>query len=212
MMRRRRFGTRRAKRRTSWLSGISSLGCATPLSIRRCNEVEVVTTDIFELLTVQADVLPGTSQGVGEMTLLRLVGELQIGCTTDPASASGGTALVLISEGIYLADAGQDGAVLIKTPGDVFDMTSKDWIWTRTSCIPFNSVSVREHKLAFSGEGAHIDITVKRKIRREESLIYAVDIALDQNAPTFVADGSGHQTTTVFPYIFGALRALVALP
>lgn len=210
MIRRRRV--LRQRRKTCWLSG-SNPGCATGLSIERCNG-EAHPFDVFTLVLNPADALPGEVNSVSEVTLLRLVGEQVVGISCDPPAGADLRGTVQISEGYFIADT-NDAAFVGKDPSNVNDQSSKDWLWRRTSYFTLGIVTspfVRMNDEQPFGN-AHIDVRVKRKVRKQEGIFHAVHALLDSGATSPLIFGAGAwDVTAVVPFAYGSMRALVMLP
>jgi len=212
-MRMRRRRVVRARRKTAWMSG-SNPGCVTPLSIFLCNN-EAQRPDVFTVIENPSDVLPGLVSSVSEVTLLRLVGEQIVGIRIESGS-SGGTGAAVVAEGFYIADTEAGVLNSIKDPGAAIEQSSGDWLWRRTQVFPLDTV----RRVMLTGDisavaTSHIDVKVKRKLRKEEGIFYAVKVLLDNGTTSplvFTNIGGGFDVNNVVPFAVGSVRALVALP
>jgi len=196
------------------LSG-SNPGCATNLRVSSCSS-EDPSIDVFTVLENPFDPLAGVVSSVSEVTLLRLVGEQFVGFDVDAAAGTGGTFNMIFCEGYYIADTAS-GLTLAKDPSSAAEQSSSDWLWRRTTIfanqVLSGSTNQCNDRAVLSGGGSpHIDVQVKRKMRKEESIFYAVVSMFDQTVPPFQAVGGGIALADVFPYAYGSVRCLVALP
>jgi len=208
-MRRRLMRSRvRPRRKTEWLSAVSG-GCLTAIDQVRCDG-EVLDPAVFTLIDNPVDAVPGEVTAVGEVTALRIVGSLFLSSFTT-ATTNAHVAVFMWHLGIYLSDSDANGAVLVKSPADVDDASSKDWLWRSTwmshHIITFGGGSIIQSNVINGGgePTRHIDIKVKRRLRKEETIILAVDVLWDDLQ-------SGSTPATQNHLIGGDLRALVALP
>lgn len=208
MRRRMRTFRRPSRRKTEWLSAVSG-GCLTELTAVRCDG-EVLDPAVFTLIDNPTDAVAGEVTAVGEVTALRIVGSLFLASQITSAS----NAVVgqwMWHLGMYVTDSDAGGAILVKSAADVNDAASKDWMWRATwmsgTLLTFGGGTVLQNNVTLGGGEAtrHIDVKVKRKLRKEETIILVVDILWDDL-------GSGTTPTTQNHYIGGDLRALVALP
>jgi len=211
--RRRRGFARRMRRKMTWLSG-SNPGCNTRLSISDCSS-ENPNIDVFTVVENPFDPLAGVVSSVSEVTLLRLVGEQFVGFVVNPGAGNGGTFNIIFCEGFYIADTAS-GLTLAKDPSSAAEQSSSDWLWRRTTVFANNVLSgsanqCNDKSVLSSNNGPHIDVTSKRKLRKEESIFYAVVCLLDQQSPHVVV-GGGIAGTDVSPYAYGSVRALIGLP
>jgi len=192
----------------------SNPGCVTPLSIFVCDS-ETQRPDVFTVIENPSDVLPGLVSSVAEVTLLRLVGEQIVGIRIESGS-SGGTGVCTVAEGFYIADTQAGVLDSIKDPGSATEQSSGDWLWRRTQVFPLDTT----RRVMVTGdicgqETAHIDVKVKRKLRKEEGIFYAVKVLIDNGTTSplvFTNIGGGFDVNNVVPFAVGSVRALVALP
>lgn len=214
-MKRRMSRVKRVRRKTTWIIG-SWMSCATPLTISRCDS-EVSDPDVFSIVVNPAtSAALGLADDIGEVTLLRTVGEFHLGYTVLPAAGKSGVATIAFAECMYIADTTLAGSTVID-PVSPDDMVSKDIIWMRTVMQHFNYAgAICSGSEMSRGDPAwsHIDVRVKRKIRANEAILYAVTCILDGDALPAGCQtvGSPLAVTEVFPYAMSSVRALVALP
>lgn len=206
----------RVRRKTQWLNAISGQTCSEILRFVDCADIETpanLDTNQFLLVDNPLDAVPGQVSTVGEATLLRLVGEIcfDVSHAVSAAPASWWD-IWMVYWGIYITD--QDSLGVIAPKNNVFDVESKDWlargVYTDADCgLAGTNALVCFQNDATGGSpetqsnGSHIDIRVKRKIRREESIILAVDVLLE------------HVLGDVGAFNFrinGNVRALIAMP
>jgi len=211
-MRRRRSFRRSARRKTEWLSAISS-GCLSRLEVVECQLYEEGTgldTNQFLLVDNPFDANPGVVSEVGEVTVVRLVGDLTL--TGSFANVSPGvswTALHFLC-GIHISDADpESGASPKMSAGSPNAQPSKDWMWTQDVTLFSNTnVDTGVSNKAPNTQGLmhteHIDIKVKRKLRKNERIILAIDVLRDTVG--------GEQITLPDAHVGGMMRALCMLP
>jgi len=180
-----------------------------------CADIETpanLDTNQFLLVDNPLDAVPGQVSTVGEATLLRLVGEIMFDHSFVVSSAPASWwDIYWVYWGVYITD--QDSLGVIRPLNNLFDIESKDWlargVYTSSTCGPAASTAfICEQNDTFEGDatasnGSHIDIKVKRKIRREESIILAVDVLLEH----VLGDVGAHNFR-----INGNVRALIAMP
>ena len=152
--------------------------------MNRCQE-EVIQTYVPDLFLLVDNPQAGAPGDVGrsrEATVVRIVGEILL----DAIVASGGITvsnltILNVVMGIYIADQINSGIVVARDP--TLDVENKDWLWKGTfsaaECArPGATVLTCTQNNPFTdgnaSNGSHIDITVKRKLREQESIILAV--------------------------------------
>jgi len=213
-MRRRVIRGRRPRRKMAWLSG-SNIGCATNLSVNRCDAEDPII-NVFTVVENPFDPSAGVVSSVSEVTLLRLVGEQFVGFDVEAGAGAGGTFNIMFCEGYYIGDTAS-GLTLAKDPSSAAEQSSGDWLWRRTTLFANNLLSgstnqCNDRSVLSGNHGPHVDVGVKRKLRKEESIFYAVVCFFDQTVPPFNVVAGGIDPGDVFPYAYGSVRALVALP
>lgn len=209
-MRRRRFTTRRTRRRTAWLSAASTDACPVELQVDDCDDLQPFTVDVFQILQNPVDTLPGVVGNLEDVTLIRLVGEIILyGFHDNPTASTISVSSLEVSMGVYLSDTDPSGQVMIKDPTTPGDAESKDWMWRDTAQL---AAAVRSTSSAAEGTPKaqlvtaerHIDIKVKRKVRKEEG----VYIAFKAVRGVLL----GQSPINVNCWLTANLRALVMLP
>lgn len=188
-MRRRMMRSRRPRRKTGWLNGMSDNTCSVPLTINRC-QAEVIQQYVPDLFLLVDNFQPiaaqqGSLERSREGTLVRIVGEILLDAVFAATVTSSHHSIIVVNMGIYLTDAVSNGVVLPRDPTS--DIENKDWLWkgtyTTAECgrgtagAPQQILTCFQNDLSSEGtnaNGSHIDIRVKRKIREEESVVLAV--------------------------------------
>lgn len=182
--------TRRAKRRTAWLNGMSANTCAVPLDVVRCNE-EVVTPQVPALFLLAESPQPaaaaqGSISENREGTITRIVGEILLDAAFAATLTQTTWTNIVVSMGIYIADCDSLSIPLTRDPTS--DVENKDWLWkgtfTHSECgIAGQTIFVCTQNDPVDGDtnsnGAHIDIRVKRKLRESEQILLSVVCAED---------------------------------
>jgi len=213
MMRRRRVA--RPRRKTAWYSGAQS-ECGTRLTVTPCNQEEPppqdVPPDLFLILDNPEDEIPGQIESVGEVTLLRLVGDLAFWSSISAAAATE-PQLVTFSfyVGFYIADSPANQFTTTLDPSSSPHATSKDWLWrslvVHTYAAGLGATVQSQVQYASSGPtDPHIDVRVKRKLRKSESIIMSVKVLTDNPFP------AGIPRTLNTAFLYTQIRALCALP
>lgn len=200
---RRRAMRRTPKRKGTWLNALGG-DCAVEVPLVPCAEIQAGTPEAFELIMNPAESVPGQVDSVGEVTLVRLVGDIIL---TASAVGGGNIQSIIFYEGIYISDVDSGGFIIPKNPADVGDSSSADWLWRRTSAFVCDDQAVDARVYCNSMhnqfEGAHLDVRVKRKIRREEGIFYGIIAAIE---PLTGVAG------TARAWLNGNARAYVLLP
>jgi len=120
--------------------------------------------------------------------------------------------ILTVYMGVYITDADTAGVVAVKSP--IVDTESKDWLWRGTystsECgLPTTNTLTCHQNDPFDSEtncnGAHLDVHVKRKLRKEENIVLAVQ-SLQDNVLNVANPGVWAAR------INGNLRALIMLP
>jgi len=196
--------TRRPRRKSEWLLG-SNGGCLERIQISACDD-ELPAVDLFSIVQSDPDAVPGSVSSVGEVTVARIVGEIHLVGFFPPQTSTIGWATLGFYEGMYIADMDSAGLAIIKSPILANDQTSGDWLWKRSSIMKFVYSSVPTIQVSddLSWESAHFDIRVKRKMRKEEGIFYAVSCLLE--------DFGGGANVPPEAGVYGSNRALVLLP
>lgn len=203
MMRRRRFTKRTAKRKGTWLNALGG-DCAVEVPLVPCAEIQAADAEAFEMIMNPAESVPGQVDSVGEVTLVRLVGDIVL---TAALVGAGNIMSIIFYEGIYISDVDSAGFIIPKNPASVGDSSSADWLWRRTSAFVADDIALARRVYCNSMdnqfEGAHLDVRVKRKIRREEGIFYGIIAAVE---PLTGVQG------TARAWLNGNARAYVLLP
>jgi len=206
---------RRPRPKNQWLNGIGPIQCSETLRFVDCADVETpaqLDTNFFLLVDNPLDTVAGQVSTVGEATLLRLVGEILFDASFAVSSAPATWwDIVCFHWGIFLTDQDNVGTIRPLTP--TFDLESKDWLasgtYTFANCGPAGQSAAICFQNDATGGGvtqsnaSHIDVKVKRKIRREESIILAVDVMVDH----ILGDVGAYNMR-----INGKVRALIQMP
>jgi len=128
------------------------------------------------------------------------------------AAAATWWSILCVYMGVYIADSDATGAVLVRNP--LTDNESKDWLWRGTYSTSENNLAGSTTFTSFQNDpigegtacnGSHIDVRVKRKIRKEESIVLSVLVTED-----FPVGSIANAAWQV--QLNGQLRALVLLP
>jgi hypothetical protein len=209
---RRRMRPRRLRRKGQWLNGMSGNTCSVALSRNVCDvDPSTFTTDLFLLVDNPIQSPEGSVSTVGEATVVRIVGEIDITVALAGTPTASWWMNMQIAMGIYIVDQDVAGNVLVRSP--TRDVENGDWLWKGTywfsDCGQAGAVfHCSENDLASEGtnaNGSHIDLRVKRKIKREESIVLAVEMVED------VIIGNGTQPVPA-GNINGNVRAYVLEP
>jgi len=185
-MRRRAMRSRGSRRKSAWLNGMSSNTCSVQLTMNRCQDeaIQEYVPDLFLLIDNFQPIASaqGSIDRTREGTVVRIVGEIMLDAIVASASITQSNLTILVvNMGIYIADADSIGFTLSRDP--TRDIENKDWLWkgtyTTAECArPGTTVlTCFQNDLASEGtnaNGSHIDITVKRKIREQESIVLSV--------------------------------------
>jgi len=191
------------------MSAIDSFACPTQLTIDRCEDMQAASVDAFQILQNPVDTLPGVVGNLEQVTCVRLVGELVLHGFHDNPNASTITVSSLqCSLGIYQADADLGGSIVPKDPAHPADSESGDWMWHSFVDL---SAAVRSTASAAEGtpkaqlvtEQLHIDIKVKRKVKKEEGIFLVLHTAHGELLGSAI---------NVDAWLSGYVRAYVLLP
>lgn len=208
MMQRRRARARTPRRKSEWLAAANG-DCLTRLNPTSC--AVDADPDYFSLVNNPTDAVAGDVSGVGEVTLVRLVGDLWAYSNgSAPAASSPQFWTMTFYVGVFIADLGTiQGSAM--DPIASADAASKDWLWrsliVHSYCSGGGEINVCQTSPFSSGESApHVDIRVKRKLRKEEGILLAVSAKFDFPPP------SGAPRVDVVAGLYANLRGLVLLP
>lgn len=212
----RRTRIRRPRRKSMWLEGASG-ACSTPVPVGFCEPEVAPEPFLINLIENPIDSLPGQVGSAGEATVVRIVGELLLDAIfVNIAPTQTFWSILNVYMGIYITDADDTGAVLARSVQ--LDPESKDWMWIGTystsecglpaSIGAANVLTCFQNDLASEGtnaNGSHLDITVKRKLRKEENIVLSIVAQQDDVL------GSLHEGTWSLQ-VNGSIRALILLP
>lgn len=212
---RRRIIRRRAKRKMTWLAGANS-ACGDRLTITPCDQeappLEEIPPDLFLLLDAPPDASPGSVSSVSEVTVLRIVGDLWFWSSINAAAAAEPQHITFsFASGIYIADSPDAQFTTVLDPMESANADSSDWMWRNRTMHAFSSLggAIAQSGLTPISNGdthPHLDIHVKRKVRKQESIILAVKVTTDNPFP------SGTHRTLDTAFLYADIRVLVALP
>jgi len=212
----------RPKRKTQWLLS-ANLACAQLLRAQGC-ETEVSDPNTFLMVfSPSGDAILGSAGETNDVTVVRMVGDWHLGCTMRVPVGSGSpqifTANIIFVEGMYIADMPVTSGTTILDPSDAGDMVSKDWMWMRSSVwtlgevLPLTSTGTAVATPQTGTFDPHYDVRVKRKMRANEGIVYAVSVFIDASATV-----NPNQAAPAFAlgdfsaYAYGSGRALVMMP
>jgi len=217
--RRGRVPFRRRKQRTAWLTGAQS-ACPEPIRIVNCDEFDQDPTafpdDSFNLVVVPPSNTPGVVEGGADTTVLRVVGDLHLHSMMFPNNGPIiQCGLVMWHVGVLFADVDPNtglGLAPMQSAATSYDAETKDWLWRWHDTASHMAVlgtdgadcCHTEHKTC----KAHIDFTVKRKLRRDEALFLQVIALWNQEFTNGSGLGSGSFQTSLTANV----RVLVSLP
>lgn len=215
---RRRWMRRRVKRRTQWLLS-ANITCAQLLRSQGC-ATEVSDPDTFLMVFAPSGAATqGSSGEVSDVVVTRLVGEWHLGGTVavPTGTIQNRVANLVFAEGIYIADQPITSSTTVMDPSDSGDMISKDWMWMRTSvwqCV--YSQNATAANAVFRPQNGffnpHYDVKVKRKMRANEAIVYAIAAYLDASATVDPPGAGPLGNADVSAYVYGSGRALVTMP
>jgi len=210
---RRRMRMRRAPRRkTQWYAGAQSL-CGQRLTVIACDfEGYNGEAELFSLLENPADAVDGqVGSGGDDVTILRVVGSLWLYSSISAADATEPQfQTVSFHMGMYVGDDTAVDGIVMNSPVLSADASSKDWLWRDLVVHAYhaglgqtnqNQVSPASSPLTYP----HVDVKVKRKLRKEEDLIFAIQATTDNPFPA----GTNRLETTAF--LYADLRVLAAM-
>jgi len=176
----------RPRRKSAWLNGMSSNTCSVQLTMNRCQDeaIQAYVPDLFLLVDNFQPIAAqqGSLERSREGTVVRIVGEILLDAIVASAAVTQSNLTILVvNMGIYVAESDSLGVTNSRDP--TRDIENKDWLWkgtyTTAECARPSSTVLTcfQNDLASEGtnaNGSHIDITVKRKIREQESIILSV--------------------------------------
>lgn len=192
-------------RKTMWMSAMQS-ACVERVATTDCNlfdeDPQAFPPEVFSLVIVPPSGDVGVVREAGEVTAIRLVGDITLtgmfnAITTGVAGDFGG--VLSFHMGVLFADADPfTGSILAppQSPAISADAETKDWLWRyhTTMLLP---TTTRAGADLFYGRGyatkdVHLDVTVKRKLRRDEGLWLVINVLteeyLNQNyIPSYIA-------------------------
>lgn len=211
-MRTRRWrSSRRVRRKTQWYAGANSL-CGARLSVEPCDSEVSPLPDLFTLLENPAEATAGlVGSGGDDVTVLRVVGDLWLWSSVSAAAATEPQLQnVIFYAGVYIGDDTQRDGIVLLDPTNSGDCSSKDWMWRgltmHTYAAGTGATNQAQSSQFSSGERhPHLDIRVKRKLRKEEDIILAITCVTDNPFPA----GTNRLLTTAF--LYADIRVLAAM-
>jgi len=158
----------------------------------------------------------GVAREAGDVTVLRIVGDLVFHSWASGVPGGGqADFLVHWHLGVLFADVDPNtGATLepAQNPGTAYDAETKDWLWRyHTAHQLLTSVDGSSDPIAGmagADERAHLDITVKRKLRRDEGLWLQIICLFE----TVFTNGAAGTASLCRNRLTSNVRCLVALP
>jgi len=217
--RRGRVFPRRARRRTEWLTAAQS-ACPEDIRIINCDEFDqdpnAFPDDSFNLVVVPPSNTPGVAEGVADVTVLRVVGDLHLhSMMFPPAGPIITEGLVMWHVGVLFSDVDPNtalGLTPMQSAATSYDAETKDWLWRWHDTAHHKAILAATGADCCHAEArtvkAHIDFTVKRKLRRDEGLFLQVVGLWHQ----LFTNGTGLQNGSFQGWLTANIRALVALP
>jgi len=210
---RRRTRVVRARRKMTWLAGANS-ACSDRLTVTPCDDENLpnVAPDLFLLVDNPEDALPGSVSSVSEVTVLRIVGDLWFLSSISAADAAEPQLITFsFASGIYLADTAEGQVATVLDPSESANASSSDWMFRNRTMHAFSSLggAIQQSGLTPISNGdvhPHLDIRVKRKVRKQEAILLAVKCTIDNPFP------SGTNRTLETAHLYADIRVLVALP
>jgi len=194
-----------------WLTAATP-DCVVALSSTPCAEVNPGSPiEAFTLIENLLDTVQGSIGPSGDATLVRLVGEIHLSLNfAAGAAADSSQGILTQTMGIYLGDINAQNQILQLDP--LFFIQSKDWLWTGSFSAQatviaggsiLTTVTNQQGATGTNANGSHIDIKVKRKVRKGEGIFLATK-GLSQNI---------FGTSIAFAtFMTARLRALILLP
>jgi len=195
--------------------------CSERMSPIRCEDFEEdpsnIPPEIFNLEVVPPGDTVGVVREVAEVTHLRLVGDLALHTNllaTPSAGEEHNSAIVHWHVGVNFADVDpQTGlpCAPVQSPATAYDAETKDWLYrwhhAETLHVARSSAGSPWFQRAVHSVNHHIDINVKRKLRRDEGLWLFVHMLFED---------MGSSTAVTASNFIGALtanlRSLIVLP
>lgn len=185
----------RARRRPGmkgdWVIGAES-NCLIPLDVSSdCQDTPTTALSTFLSLIDSQDLLDKEDA----MTVVRIVGDVPVSFRiSTPEGSNPPLVLMTMREGIYVA--GADGAlpvadVIANNPALTEDLELDSWMWLRTRSFHLQGplgggVAWQSPQDYAQLMNTHLDLRVKRKLKRGQELVYVVYCFHE----TLVASGS----------------------
>jgi len=193
------------RRHGTWAVAASA-DCGLEVEPIDCGVVATgVGSAFFNYLVNFSPVAAGDTGVDNPATVVRIVGDQHVaGAWFLQGGATGDITTMHIIEMWYIGDIDNTGAVIPKDPTNAFDIKSSDIMHMRSSLFVQTGSGAKGFSLCENRvhEGSYIDFRVKRKLRQEEEIVYAVTAVTD-----IVRGGAGPITATV--NVYGNVRAYV---
>jgi len=213
-MRRRAIRRRFPRRKTAWFSGAQS-SCLERLDITNCAQAEAgITPQTFTLLDNPQDLQPGVVGSASDVTQARLVGDLAL-YTMFTANPTGGYCAVPVVYymGVYIADSDPQGQIVPMDPMDSAYQSSGDWLWRHSEGQMMRaqdnaSAAIEQRDGAVTN--LHLDVTVKRKLRKMEGIYLSITPVFDTGTAMITGQNPGPGNFVCG--LAAQLRMLILLP
>jgi len=194
----------RLRRNGIWVVGASA-DCGLEVEPIDCGQVATGSgVQTFEYVFNSTPASAGQAGLDNAATVVRMVGDQHVaGAFFQNGALTGDITTLHIIEMWYIADIDSTGNLIPKDPTDANDIKSADVMHMRSSLYVQTGAGAKGFSLSESRQhnGAYIDFRVKRKLRQEEEIVYAI------TAVTDIVRGAGSVTATV--NVYGNVRAYV---
>lgn len=196
-----------------WLAGANS-ACGERLTVTPCDfeGLPSVAPDLFLLVDNPEDAIPGQVGSVSDVTIVRLVGDLWMYSSVSAADATEPQfQTVQFHIGVYIADTPFNEVATVLDPTLSAHAASKDWMYRNLEVHTYAAglgptQQNRSTPVSSGPTHPHLDIRVKRKVRKEEAILMSVKVLTDNPFPA----GTNRLLTTAF--LYADIRCLAALP
>lgn len=219
--RRRRFHRRaRTKHKTQWLCAALT-ACSERIIPVSCDEFNndptAFTPKVFNLEVVPPADTVGVVREVAEVTHLRLVGDLGLHSqlVASPSAGEDKTlAIVHWHLGVLFADVDPNTGLPpdpVQSPATAYDAETKDWLWRyHYACglsTTRSAVGSPHWQRAIDSHNTHIDVPVKRKLRRDEAIWLCIAVLFED-----WDSSNGPQEDSFTLGVSTNMRSLIQLP